>query len=476
MRETDYNETNNTERIEDAMARLSPVHLLVSWFAVLLLIAAALTLDVRLLLAAASYAAAATVGILWPGQRWTDDVPTAAAGIAWVLLAAAPGTWAVAAGLVASVVLCGDGRRVVQGALLLAAFLLSLGLSAALRFQPEVWVLGLGLVAAALALALRRTPEPAMPTPPEPVPVQTAPEPLVNPRSLQAVNSTVHALRTASIAHGSGISEQEDMVRLMRVTLDDFLTLAERTNDDTRLMTRMVEITRDHADGSRTTVETALDGITAVKTQVEVISEAVVTLARLIQRADTIVTFVGEIATQSNTLALNASIEAARAGTHGRGFAVVADEVRDLAGESATAAEQVRSVLDEIQSTVQRTIKAVEAVTDGAARGVAQTEQTQAAVQQVVQNLNILHDSATTVNNVVREQLDRLEEISISVERMSRITQEQRAGVQDVETLASRINWLVADLSGASVQVERNPGEEPGDQQPEQDQPQQQHT
>jgi len=156
--------------------------------------------------------------------------------------------------------------------------------------------------------------------------------------------------------------------------LDDFIKMSEQVSEQVRTMSQIAEETSTISEEGRTAITRAMEGMEQIRGQVSNIGMTIVTLAQLTRRIDQIISSVTEIATQSNLLALNASIEAARAGVHGRGFAVVADEVRSLSQQSTNAANQVRVILAEIQSAVRQTINATEIGMQGVDSGVTMTQ------------------------------------------------------------------------------------------------------
>ncbi|PJF39072.1 MAG: hypothetical protein CUN54_09510, partial [Phototrophicales bacterium] len=177
-------------------------------------------------------------------------------------------------------------------------------------------------------------------------------------RSVQAINE-------ATQQQSSSAGEQSDVISVTNQLLDDFLKLSERISEQALNVTKTAQATAEISGQGQEAIAQAIVGMDDLREQVAAIGKTIVTLAELTRKIDEIITSVSEIATQSNLLALNASIEAARAGVHGRGFAVVADEVRSLAQQSTQAAGQVRAILAEIQNAMKDTIRATEVGMDG---------------------------------------------------------------------------------------------------------------
>jgi methyl-accepting chemotaxis protein len=258
-------------------------------------------------------------------------------------------------------------------------------------------------------------------------------------RAVQAINDVISQ-------QSSGASEQVDVIRLTNTLMDNFLHLSERISEQAHTLTQSAEQTTEISDDGQTAITQAIQGMDQIRNQVSNIGMTIVTLAQLTRRIDEIITSVTEIATQSNLLALNASIEAARAGVHGRGFAVVADEVRSLSQQSTNAANQVRGILAEIQSAVRQTINATEIGMQGVDAGVSMTQQANRIMIQLSKNVVDSNDAVKAIYDVIRQQASGLEEISGSMDRIDRITQQNLTSTRMVSTVSTNLTRLADDL------------------------------
>jgi methyl-accepting chemotaxis protein len=265
-------------------------------------------------------------------------------------------------------------------------------------------------------------------------------------QTAERLTVAVQAINDVTAQQASGAREQADLIPRMNTVLDEFLELSQSIQEQGRSLTGLAKQAAEGSSSGQTAIKQAIDGMTQIRTQVSAIATTILALAQFTQRIDDIISSVSEIATQSNLLALNASIEAARAGTHGRGFAVVADEVRSLSQQSTQAAKQVRAILSEVQAAMKETIRATEEGLQGVDAGVTMTQQADQIMVQLAANVNTSHQAVNRVYEIIREQANNLEEISIGMERIDRITRQNVTSTRSVETVAMELTQLAREL------------------------------
>ncbi|MEN1705444.1 MAG: methyl-accepting chemotaxis protein [Planctomycetota bacterium] len=243
-----------------------------------------------------------------------------------------------------------------------------------------------------------------------------------------------------------GLEEQSSQVGQISSAIEEMSSsvseVAAKSGDASQEATRSGTLAKEGGEVVHSTVR----GMNAINDAVSASSESVQQLGKRGDEIGEIVSVINEIADQTNLLALNAAIEAARAGEHGRGFAVVADEVRKLAERTTHATEQIHGSITAIQSD---TALAVERMDTGAAEvreGVDRARQAGASLESIVEAAEGVATSVRQIAAAAEEQSAASEQISRSVLSVSRVTQETSAGAGETARAAAMLSEKATSL------------------------------
>jgi methyl-accepting chemotaxis protein len=183
-------------------------------------------------------------------------------------------------------------------------------------------------------------------------------------------------------------------------------------------------------------------------------------LGKLGEKIGAVVETIDDIAEQTNLLALNAAIEAARAGEHGRGFAVVADEVRKLAERSQRETKAIAGLIRDVQTGTRDAVKAMESGSGKVEEGTAKADQAGVALTEILDAIEAMVERVTAIATAAQEMtgasrgvVDAMASISAIVEESSAATEEMAAQASQVSESIQSIASAAEQSSGATRQV-----------------------
>jgi methyl-accepting chemotaxis protein len=181
----------------------------------------------------------------------------------------------------------------------------------------------------------------------------------------------------------------------------------------------------------------------------DVVNNSAETVLKLGEESDKIgeiVQVIQDIADQTNLLALNAAIEAARAGEQGRGFAVVADEVSKLAERTSKATKEISDMINEIQKETSFAVNSIKEGTEAVSKGKQLAGKAGDVLSEIKTETDKLISIAEHVATASEEQSSAAEQISKNIESISSVTQESASGIQQIAHASEDLNRLTLNL------------------------------
>lgn len=273
-----------------------------------------------------------------------------------------------------------------------------------------------------------------------------------------------HVLRT--INHGSAQVNQAAME--LTSTAHQILDAATRQQDRAQQVSSSVNVIKNNvqsvnervqetsnismnawelANKGSTVITRATDKIEYLSDEMRVMSDAMTTLGRESARIGGIVNAIQDIAEQTNLLALNAAIEAARAGEQGRGFAVVADEVRALSVKTAHATREISDVILPMQEEIERAVKRMQSTLEQVQLGVTYSHDAAEALDKIRHAATLTSEHIQDIGNAMRQQLQEAEQIANEVSNIatmsidsSQAMRQTLAAAQNLQSLANKLD------------------------------------
>jgi len=200
------------------------------------------------------------------------------------------------------------------------------------------------------------------------------------------------------------------------------------------------------------TVEVTLSGMQTIKTKVGVASAKIEEMGKRSQEIGAIVETIEDIASQTNLLALNAAIEAARAGEQGKGFAVVADEVRKLAERSSLATKEIGSLIKGIQNTVADAVQAMEESSSEVNQGVENANQAGKALVDILAATDAVNKQAALASEATTRMEVASQELVTAVDAVSQIVEQNTAATEEMAATSNEVAQSIEHISASTQQ------------------------
>ena len=258
---------------------------------------------------------------------------------------------------------------------------------------------------------------------------------------------TKASLQIAGTSQQLSASTEETSASIEEVasTSNQFAATVEQMNTNSQVMVKSANQILDSTQSGSQGVADAIASTEELKEAMREIASTVEGLGRQSREIGEIVEVITGIADQTNLLALNAAIEAARAGEHGRGFAVVADEVRNLAEQSANSTTRIISLIQSIQAETERTIAGIE-------QGVERAEANARIVGQTGNLMQEIIDSVTGIITQIEEISRGILEINSGSHEMAATTEEQSASIDSIAASAQELSNMAEHLQNLVAQ------------------------
>ena len=263
----------------------------------------------------------------------------------------------------------------------------------------------------------------------------------------QALSTAATELATTSAQQSASISEQATSIRQSLQTLEEISTIVQQASEKAKSVVDIADHSLDVSKAGQDALRESVSAMGKIKDQVQEIADNISELREKTIQIGEITASVNDIADQSNLLAVNAAIEAAKAGQASRGFGVVASEVKNLASQSKRATAQVNGILGEIQRATASTVVVTEEGKKRVESGVNQVHQIGTNFNQLYGVIEESSNAAKLIAAATNQQVAGIEQVALGMRSISEAANESVTGAAQQRDTAQNLSGLANSLS-----------------------------
>ena len=282
---------------------------------------------------------------------------------------------------------------------------------------------------------------------------------------VRSIAETAEHLASASEELSSGanrsaetVREQADQTQQVATAMQEMSATVQQVSDHSQKAADSSHKAALAARQGGEVVEETLSTMRSIADSSKTVAARIAELGKSSEQIGKIVAVIDDLADQTNLLALNAAIEAARAGEQGRGFAVVADEVRKLAERTTKATQGIGSMVESIQLETRNAVKAIELGSRDVAVGVEKTSASGAALAEIIQVSEQVGDMISQIATAATEQASATEQVNTNVAQISSLTQGASAASEQTARACAALSTMALDLQNLVNQFKLGKG------------------
>jgi methyl-accepting chemotaxis protein len=263
------------------------------------------------------------------------------------------------------------------------------------------------------------------------------------------VGDMAHSLATSAGQIAENVNHESDSVSSMAAAIEELSVSTTHISDQGANAKRIANDSRGNAEEGAKVVNKTVEGLIATAREIEAASAEVSRLGEDASRISEVVKVIKEIADQTNLLALNAAIEAARAGEQGRGFAVVADEVRKLAERTANATNEINQMSGKIGDVANNALSGMDNVVKTTRQGVVDAESAQTSIRTIQSSFGEVSGVIDEIAPALEEQNAAANELAKSTERVAQMSEENSGAARGLLGLANELEGKAHEMRQA---------------------------
>ena len=244
----------------------------------------------------------------------------------------------------------------------------------------------------------------------------------------------------------SGATETSSAVSETTSTVEEVKQTVYLSNEKTKKVSTSSKESLEVAKIGQNATEESIEGMKDINTQMQAIAESILALSEQSQNISELIESVDNISEQSNLLAVNAAIEAAKAGEFGKGFSIVAQEIRNLSEQSKYATKQVRNILKDIQKATNTAVMTTEKGIKLVEKGVDDVSKAGEAIENLMENVNIAAQSVLQIETSSQQQLIGMDQVALAMEGINEASFQNVESMRQLEDATSNLQEMGQNL------------------------------
>ena len=266
-------------------------------------------------------------------------------------------------------------------------------------------------------------------------------------KSANDVNDHAHTVDDSSKTSQSFIELQNDSSTQVAAAMEQMTHQIHDVSRNAEAAEQAANEAASNASSGKSVVSKTITAIEALSTNIETVSKVTADLAQESNNIGSVLDVIRSIAEQTNLLALNAAIEAARAGEHGRGFAVVADEVRTLASRTGKSTDEIQAMIAKLQEGAKAAVEAVKSSQEISISTVEQASSANTSLDEIDRLVSVITDMNGQIARATEQQTSAADEVNLRINDLSQSTEQSLGNTKDLTLASDKLKQSSVELS-----------------------------